>query len=68
MPMYAFVCCECEQPFERKLRMSQSSDRQLCPTCGSENTRKSIGKIAISGIGQPSASSFKAQPASNPFS
>ncbi|MCA9971610.1 MAG: hypothetical protein KC425_15405, partial [Anaerolineales bacterium] len=49
MPMYTFVCRECEQPFEKRLRMSESGETQACPTCGSLDTRKSIGAIAIGG-------------------
>lgn len=67
MPMYTFVCRECEQPFEKKLRMSQSSDTQECPGCGSVNTRKSIGKIAIGGISRSSAPAISAPPVSSPF-
>jgi putative FmdB family regulatory protein len=65
--MYTFVCRECEQPFERKLRMSQSGDTQQCLACGSMNTRKSIGTIAIGGISRSAAPAFSAQPASSPF-
>ena len=67
MPMYAFVCRECEQPFEKKLRMSQSSNTQECPACGSMDTRKSIGKIAIGGIGRSAAPAVTTQPARSPF-
>ena len=67
MPMYTFICRECEQPFERKLRMSQSSNTQECPACGSINTRKSIGTIAIGGLSRSAAPSVTAQPASSPF-
>ncbi len=67
MPMYNFVCRECEQPFERKLRMSQSGDTQECPTCGSMNTRKSIGTIAIGGISRSPAPAVSAQPVRSPF-
>lgn len=67
MPMYTFVCRECERPFERKLRMSHASDTQACPACGSLNTRKSIGSIAIGGISRSAAPAISAQPARSPF-
>ena len=67
MPMYTFVCRECEQPFERKLRMSQSSDTQECSACGSMNTRKSIGTIAIGGISRSAAPAISAPPTISPF-
>ncbi|VAW31757.1 hypothetical protein MNBD_CHLOROFLEXI01-2995 [hydrothermal vent metagenome] len=38
MPMYDFACRTCGQPFEKKLRMSQSSDPQTCPEYGSGDT------------------------------
>lgn len=66
MPMYTFVCRNCEQPFERKLRMSQSSETQNCPDCGSMNTRKSIGAIAIGGA-RTAAPAISAPPPSSPF-
>lgn len=68
MPMYTFVCRECEQPFEKKLRMSQSGETQTCPACGSMDTRKSIGAIAIGGVSRSSAPAVSAQPVSSPFS
>jgi len=67
MPMYTFVCRDCEQPFERKLRMSQSSDIQDCPSCGSMETRKSIGAIAVGGVSRSAAPTFSAPPPSSPF-
>lgn len=67
MPMYTFVCRECEQPFERKLRMSQASDTQECPTCGSMDTRKSIGAIAIGGGGRSVDTAVSMPPVSSPF-
>ncbi len=67
MPMYTFVCRDCEQPFERKLRMSQSGETQECPACGSTETRKSIGSVAIGGINRSTTRAVSAQPASSPF-
>lgn len=64
MPTYTFVCRECERPFEKKLRMSKSGDAQTCPACGSTDTRKSIGAIAIGGTNRSSAPT---QPARSPF-
>ncbi len=67
MPMYSFVCHECGQPFDRKLRMSESGDVQECPTCGSCNTRKSIGAVAVGGVARSSAP-VSVRPPSSPFS
>lgn len=67
MPMYTFVCRDCEQPFEKKLRMSQSGDPQECPVCGSAETRKSIGAIAIGGTNRSAAPAVSAPPTRSPF-
>ena len=67
MPMYTFVCRSCEQPFERKLRMSQSSETQDCPACGSLDTRKSIGVVAVGGVSRSAAPAFSPPPSSSPF-
>ncbi|MFO7682636.1 MAG: zinc ribbon domain-containing protein [Chloroflexota bacterium] len=67
MPMYTFICRECEQPFERKLPMSQAGDSQDCPACGSVNTRKSIGAVAVGGVSRSAAPAFSAPPARSPF-
>lgn len=67
MPMYSFVCHECGQPFDRKLRMSESGDVQECPTCGSCNTRKSIGAVAVGGVARSSVP-VSVRPPSSPFS
>lgn len=67
MPMYTYVCRDCVQPFERKLRMSQAGDSQACPTCGSMNTRKTIGKVAVGGISRSAAPAISVPPAGSPF-
>ncbi|PIE81279.1 MAG: FmdB family transcriptional regulator [Chloroflexi bacterium] len=67
MPMYTFVCRSCEQPFERKLRMSQSSETQDCPHCGSMDTRKSIGAVAIGSASPATAPANSAPLPSSPF-
>ena len=64
MPVYTFTCRHCEQPFEKKLRMSQSGNTQECPSCGSMDTRKTIAKIAVGGAGRSAAN---AQPVNSPF-
>jgi putative FmdB family regulatory protein len=69
MPTYSFVCRECGQAFEKRLRMSQSGEVQDCPACGSDDTRKSIGAVAVSsGTSTRSAPARSAPPVSSPFS
>lgn len=68
MPMYQFSCRDCGQGFEKKLRMSQASSQQNCPSCGSEDTKKVFGAIAIGSGGRSSSPSLPARPVSSPFS
>lgn len=68
MPMYDFACRECGQVFEMKLRMSQSSDPQICPSCGSGETRRHMASaIAIGGGGSSVAPAMATRPPSSPF-
>lgn len=67
MPMYEFSCQACSQPFEKNLRMSQVGEIQICPDCGSQQTRRrfSVG-VAVSGGNRTAVSTF-AQPVRSPF-
>ena len=67
MPMYQFSCRDCGQGFEKKLRMSQASANQVCPDCGSVDTRKVFGAIAIGG-GSQAMAALPPRPVSSPFS
>ncbi len=60
MPTYQYACKCCGGGFEKRLRMSQASHTQTCPDCGSEDTRKRLGAVAVS------ASSRSAQVAAPP--
>jgi putative FmdB family regulatory protein len=66
MPFYQFACRECGQDFERKLRMAQSDETQVCPECGSADTRKRIGSFAVAGTS--SAPRRSSPPPASPFS
>jgi putative FmdB family regulatory protein len=46
MPIYEFVCMQCESHFEELVRMGQSAD---CPDCGSANVRKQLSVFAAHG-------------------
>ena len=68
MPMYDFACRECGQVFEKKLRMSQTSDPQTCPSCGSGDTRRHMtSAIAVGGGSRSMAQTISAPPPSSPF-
>lgn len=68
MPMYDFACRDCGQVFEKKLKMSESSDAQICPTCGSGDTRRHMSSaVAIGGGGSSVAPAMATRPPSSPF-
>ncbi len=50
MPIYQYACQDCDQAFEKRLRMAQAGEPQECPNCESPNTRKRIGAIAVGGM------------------
>lgn len=54
MPIFEFVCSECEQPFEELVFGSNTED-VLCPSCGSSQVRKKMSTFA-SKIGGDGAS------------
>ena len=68
MPMYDFACRTCGQPFEKKLKMSQSSDPQSCPVCGSSDTRRRMSaSFAVGGGSRTATRTMTAPPPSSPF-
>ena len=54
MPIYEFVCMQCESHFEELVRLGESAD---CPDCGSADVRKQLSVFAAHGVAeQPSLS------------
>src|SRR4051812_50124655 len=52
MPIYEYVCMECESHFEELVRNGHEPD---CPDCGAENVRKQFSVFATHGAAeQPS--------------
>ena len=52
MPIYEYVCMECESHFEELVRNGEEPD---CPDCASANVRKQFSVFATHGAGeQPS--------------
>jgi putative FmdB family regulatory protein len=45
MPIYEFVCEECEENFEKLVRIAGVSQVN-CPNCGSDRTRKIVSTFA----------------------
>ena len=54
MPIFEFVCKDCEQPFE-DLIFGSDIEGVICPSCGSEQVRKKMSTFA-SKIGSDGAS------------
>jgi len=51
MPIYEFQCDDCEQIYDALLRFSDVVDAPRCPTCGSQNTRRLLSRIAAPSFG-----------------
>ena len=49
MPIYEYVCMECESHFEELVRNGHDPD---CPDCGAANVRKQFSVFATHGTGQ----------------
>jgi putative FmdB family regulatory protein len=46
MPLFEFVCNECDQPFEELVRSMSAIDYVTCPKCGSQKIAKKISTFA----------------------
>jgi putative FmdB family regulatory protein len=46
MPIYEFVCMQCESHFEELVRLGEEAD---CPDCGSAKVRKQLSVFATHG-------------------
>jgi len=64
MPIYEYVCQECERVFETIRPMSESDAPIPCAMCGGEHTRRKIsifyaesGGKAVSGMSEPACGS-----------
>jgi putative FmdB family regulatory protein len=49
VPIYEFVCMQCESHFEELVRLDEDAD---CPDCGSANVRRQLSVFAAHGEGQ----------------
>jgi len=64
MPIYEYICQNCEHEFEALRSMSQADLAMTCAKCGSENLKRKIsvffaesGGSAVSGMSEPSCGS-----------
>ena len=55
MPIYEYVCMECESHFEELVRNGHDPD---CPDCGAENVRKQFSVFAVHAHGTAEQPSF----------
>lgn len=65
MPLFEFVCTECERPFEELVRSSTAVSEVICPACGSAQVKKKLSTFA-SKVAGGYASSFSSAAACSP--
>jgi putative FmdB family regulatory protein len=46
MPLYAFTCNVCHQPFDKLVRNAGAVSEVVCPTCGSASVKKQLSSFA----------------------
>jgi len=53
MPVYEFVCNKCGKQYECERSISKRNMLSICPSCGSENTRRvpSVASFVLKGTG-----------------
>ena len=64
MPVYEYICQQCDSPFEKLLGMSKADQAQACPSCGSQETQRQLSAFAVSALSQDTVA---ARPVSSPF-
>jgi len=58
MPIFEFVCTECDQPFEDLVLSLSKIDEVVCPACGGSQVKKKISAFASKSTGSNSSFSF----------
>jgi putative FmdB family regulatory protein len=60
MPLFEFVCSDCDQPFEELVMSSSSIGQVTCPACSSSHVKKQISTFAskVAGGGSFASTSF----------
>jgi putative FmdB family regulatory protein len=48
MPLFEFICTECQTTFEQLIRISRSQSDVVCPACQSTKTQKQLSGFAVS--------------------
>lgn len=49
MPVYEFVCQDCEGRFDRLLRDLRAAEGVVCPRCSNPNVRRLMSSFAMVG-------------------
>jgi len=57
MPLYEYICKECDIHFEKRVGFSEADSDQECPACGSKHSQKQISLFASTGSGNSSTTS-----------
>ncbi len=62
MPIYAYYCEDCKEPFELFVRSMSAKIEAVCPKCGTARVEKEV--TAASALGMGGESSFASSSAS----
>jgi len=49
MPIYEYKCTDCGEKFEKLVRLSDANGQQVCPRCGSVQTKRQVSAFGWSG-------------------
>jgi putative FmdB family regulatory protein len=55
MPLYGFICDDCQEDFEELVMSSSKTDEVTCPVCGSLKVQRQLSLVA--GLNSSSSSS-----------
>ena len=60
MPIYDYICQQCESGFTELRRTSEMDSQINCPECGSMETSRSLSCFSVGGTrsGMPTASGY----------
>lgn len=60
MPLYGFICDDCQEDFEELVMSSSKVDDVSCPACGSLKVQRQLSLVA--GLNSTSSSSGSSTP------
>ena len=60
MPLYEYICKNCDHRFEVLQRMGEGASDLSCPKCGEKQAKKQFSTFASSSHGTASAAGFNA--------